>query len=286
MEKIGAFTDRTTDTGEWRPGNPATGQTATPMLSEYFNMLQRELVNVVESGGEALDRTDDGQMLAALRAMGVGTGQFQDWIALRTYRTGEVVRGSDGHFYEFYDRDLAGIVSGVDPVDSSSRPRVWMRWDGVRPGSVIEWRSVNVPEGYIENNGSTISRSAYRRIFDAVGTVYGAGDGSTTFQLPDDRGEFKRGLDQGRGRDPRRSLGAHQSDSIRNHEHGMPTSSGRIMARDGVGEWVIADGDYSKAEAKNDQPVNNETATTGGVKGGWDHETRPYNVAVIYLTKI
>lgn len=62
MEKVGAFTDRATDNGEWRPGNPASGQQATPMLAVYFNMLQRELVNLVIGAGLALNKSDDSQL--------------------------------------------------------------------------------------------------------------------------------------------------------------------------------------------------------------------------------
>lgn len=69
MEKVGAYTDRATELGEWRSGNPASGQQATPMLSAYFNMLQRELVAVVESAGVELDKEDDGQLLQAINAL-------------------------------------------------------------------------------------------------------------------------------------------------------------------------------------------------------------------------
>lgn len=67
MEKVGAYTDRATEVGEWRPGNPGLGQQATPMLAAYFNMLQRELVGVVQAAGLELDPEDDGQLLRAIR---------------------------------------------------------------------------------------------------------------------------------------------------------------------------------------------------------------------------
>lgn len=67
MEKVGAYTDRATEIGEWRPGNPGLGQQATPMLAAYFNMLQRELVGVVQAAGLELDPEDDGQLLRAIR---------------------------------------------------------------------------------------------------------------------------------------------------------------------------------------------------------------------------
>ena len=81
MEKVGAFTDRTTEGGEWRSGNPASGQQATPMLSAYFNMLQRELVSVVESAGIELDKEDDGQLLQAIRRLRGGAAtNFGQWL--------------------------------------------------------------------------------------------------------------------------------------------------------------------------------------------------------------
>ena len=69
MEKVGAFTDRATDNGEWRPGNPASGQQATPMLAAYFNMLQRELVGLVQGAGISLNANDDSQVLKAVKAL-------------------------------------------------------------------------------------------------------------------------------------------------------------------------------------------------------------------------
>jgi len=66
VEKVGAFTDRVTAEGEWRSGNPATNEQATPLLSPYFNMLQRELLQVLEIAGIAPDEEDDGQIAAAI----------------------------------------------------------------------------------------------------------------------------------------------------------------------------------------------------------------------------
>lgn len=59
----------------------------------------------------------------------------------------------------------------------------------------------NIPGGYLLSNGAAISRTAYAHLFAAIGTTYGSGDGSTTFNLPDLRGEFLRGLDNSRGVD-------------------------------------------------------------------------------------
>lgn len=69
MEKVGAYTDRATENGEWRSGNPATGLPATPMLAAYFNMLQRELIALVEGSGLALDKENEGQVLESIQTL-------------------------------------------------------------------------------------------------------------------------------------------------------------------------------------------------------------------------
>lgn len=67
MEKVGAYTERATAEGEWRPGNPSTGQQATPMLADWFNMLQRELLQVLADSGLTPDINDDGQLAQAIQ---------------------------------------------------------------------------------------------------------------------------------------------------------------------------------------------------------------------------
>jgi len=80
----------------------------------------------------------------------------------------------------------------------------------VPPGTVI-WRAVNnIPNGYLECNGAELSRTTYSDLFGEIGTVFGSGDGSTTFNLPDLRGEFVRGFDNGRGVDSGRDFGSWQ----------------------------------------------------------------------------
>lgn len=69
MEKISAFTDRVTEAGEWRPGNPATGQQATPMLADHFNMVQRELLGVLVAAGIEPAVNDDNQLAKSIWAM-------------------------------------------------------------------------------------------------------------------------------------------------------------------------------------------------------------------------
>ncbi|MDF9433020.1 phage tail protein [Chromohalobacter israelensis] len=244
--------------------------------------------------GQSANRAAKPSGVAAMikQSLAAGKYQFAAYNANRTYTTGEVALGSDGVFYEFYDRDLNGEVQGVDPTDSANRPHIWMKWDGVRPGQTVKWRSETLPEGYIVNDGDDYSRSDYRRIFAAFGTTYGAGDGSTTFGVPDDRDEFHRGWDFGASG---RSLNEHQSDTFKNHFHYMPTVNGGpsesdidAAFNDNVA-WdnnIITDGSLlNNSSIQTNTRLRTYRAGTDqpGLTG---NETRPRNNAVIYLTKI
>lgn len=69
MEKIGAYTDRVTPEGEWRPGDPAANVRATPLLAEYFNMLQRELINILADADIDPDVEVEDQLKQAINAI-------------------------------------------------------------------------------------------------------------------------------------------------------------------------------------------------------------------------
>lgn len=89
----------------------------------------------------------------------------------------------------------------------------------VPAGMVMHFAGAAAPSGWLVCDGSAVSRAYYADLFSAIGTVYGAGDGSTTFNLPDLRGEFLRGLDSGRGVDAARALGSAQGEAYKSHTH-------------------------------------------------------------------
>lgn len=87
---------------------------------------------------------------------------------------------------------------------------------GANPGSP--------PSGWLYCRGQQVSRSgATANLWNAIGTTYGAGNGSSTFNLPDLRGEFLRGLDSGRGVVTGRAMGSRQVDAFRSHNHARGT---------------------------------------------------------------
>ena len=89
----------------------------------------------------------------------------------------------------------------------------------VPAGMVMHFAGADAPSGWLACDGSAVARADYADLFSAIGTVHGAGDGSTTFNLPDLRGEFLRGLDSGRGVDADRALGSAQGEAYKSHTH-------------------------------------------------------------------
>ena len=57
--------------------------------------------------------------------------------------------------------------------------------EGIPTATIVPWSSSSVPSGFLECNGQTVSRSTYSALFAIIGTTYGAGDGATTFLVPD-----------------------------------------------------------------------------------------------------
>ncbi len=99
-------------------------------------------------------------------------------------------------------------------------------------GAEMTWATATVPTGWLEENGAAISRSTYSALFAVLGTTFGVGDGSSTFNLPDARGEFIRGWAHGSANDPDRAartnrgdgttgdvVGSKQLDQTQGHRH-------------------------------------------------------------------
>jgi microcystin-dependent protein len=81
-------------------------------------------------------------------------------------------------------------------------------------GKISMFARSTAPSGYLKCNGAAISRTTYEALFSAIGTTFGAGDGSTTFNIPDLRGEFIRGWDDARGVDAGRAFGSYQDSQL------------------------------------------------------------------------
>ena len=112
--------------------------------------------------------------------------------------------------------DFASVNDKAVAVDSAKLGGLAADKYALPTGTIVASARATTPDGFLLCNGAAISRSAYTDLFSAIGTAYGAGDGSNTFNIPDLRGEFIRGADNGRGVDAGRQIGSTQSDAMRN----------------------------------------------------------------------
>ena len=172
---------------------------------------------------------------------------------------------------KYVDDEVAGIPAATDLTPA---------------GTVIYTARSTAPTGYLKANGAAVSRTTYATLFSAIGTTYGGGDGSTTFNLPDLRGEFVRGLDDGRGVDTSRTLGSSQGDATALPSNAFTTSNpgNHSHSYSGGDRQNVGSGGAS-------QPVSQGGNTTGAAGahthtiGGGDAETRPRNIALLACIK-
>lgn len=137
------------------------------------------------------------------------------------------------------------------------------------PVGFVGWSaSSTAPTNWLECDGSAISRTGYSELFDTIGTVFGAGDGSTTFELPDLRGVFIRGHDNTRGLDSGRLFGTYQQDEFKLHTHGVRKY---YVSYQSSGPVLVPTSETARP-----------TDTTGASGGD---ETRPKNVALLPIIK-
>lgn len=156
----------------------------------------------------------------------------------------------------------------------------------VPPGTVIHYAARTPPTGYLKANGAAVSRTTYSALFAAIGTTFGVGNGTSTFNLPDLRGEFIRGWDDGRGVDASRTFGNDQADQIRSHRHDLKSPSGnQYYVLNDLNTTPPAE-DVAAGAFRADGPDNGGdarwypyTSYTGG------SETRPRNVALLACIK-
>lgn len=166
------------------------------------------------------------------------------------------------------EADLTQVYTAVATLVNANRVSV---------GHVAFFAANAAPANYLKANGALISRTtyaglwAYAQASSNIAASDGAwqkgqfspGDGSTTFRIPDLRGEFLRGWDDSLGQDPGRVLGTQQSDELKSHTHSIGIdltlgSANSVKSSDGV--------NFGGAEV---------TTATGGA------ETRPRNIALL-----
>ena len=188
----------------------------------------------------------------------------------------------------YVDAQVAGIPAATDLTPA---------------GTIIYSARSTAPTGYLHANGAAISRTTFATLFAAIGTTYGAGNGSTTFNVPDLRGEFLRGLDSGKGIDSGRTLGSVQNGQNASHSHSVSgtTSTASLTGSFRPGNHQAANlatgvfsdggnvGGLEGHDANNGRQINfnanhnhsfSATTSTSGAA-----EARPRNVALLPCIK-
>ena len=122
-------------------------------------------------------------------------------------------------------RAFNGALAGGFPVALQSELANYAPINVIPAGATMFTAASTAPEGWIKANGALVSRTAYAALFAAIGTTYGAGNGTTTFQLPDMRGVVPRGLDELKGYDTGRTLGSYQADQFETHTHSASSAT-------------------------------------------------------------
>ena len=241
-------------------GNGTT-ELGTILPAWWLNQVQAEILAVLGGAEIEPNKADTAQLKAAIKAMidngldgAVKTEGNQNingdktFTGLATLKKGAIVADSEGDF-----NANQWLQIGSNNVNSyfynkrsgkylSMRNDGELRYDGKRlldasdllgmvpSGAVLYFAGRTAPAGWLKANGAAVSRTAYAALFAAIGTTYGAGDGRSTFNLPDLRGEFLRGWDDGRGVDAGRVFGSAQAHALQSHQHGL------AMAADWAGD--------------------------------------------------
>ncbi|WP_294240878.1 tail fiber protein [uncultured Chryseobacterium sp.] len=202
---------------------------------------------------------------ASNNRVGIGTATPSVRLEINNGSTAGAIKITDGT--QAVNKVLTSDANGIGSWQYAIMP----------PGAIIYMATSTVPNGYLECNGAAVSRTTYPELFNLIGTTYGSGDGSTTFNLPDLRGEFVRGWDHGRGLDSGRSLGSLQNHMLQFHEHDIPTPTGGT----GSGRAMITDDNGVNQGGNNTLVAGRYYTYNTGPSGNYGPETRPRNVALM-----
>lgn len=131
-------------------------------------------------------------------------------------------------------------------------------------GAILPFAMNSAPTGWLVANGQLVNRITYSALFLAIGTLYGVGDNSTTFALPDLQGHFVRGFGTSAGSS---AFGAKQTDMVGPHTHA---------------------GEYFQDVTSGNITISTTTGTTHqrlAIPNSTGTETRPKNIAMLYCIK-
>lgn len=233
---------------------------------------------VIDNASGATVRADINSALSAIQTLNSGTSAPSSTAAGMLW-----LDTAGGVPYALKVRDAGNnhwltLASVTDP---GSDGNIELPQVGAFTGMIGAFANNSVPSGWLACDGSAISRSTYASLFGVIGTTWGAGDGSSTFALPDLEGAFLRGTgshgtsNMADGNDfAGPSVGSFENDSFQGHAHLVNSLNGGSA---GGGNPNVKDGGTTATTEAN------QTTTFGTPRTG--DETRPFNAGVKYCIK-
>lgn len=159
-------------------------------------------------------------------------------------------------------------------------------------GDVVMYGGSAIPENYLSCDGSAISRTNYKLLFSTLGTTFGSGDGSTTFNIPDFRGVFPKGAgttSRAAGKDANGNfyagtLGTYSTDKMQGHYHNLDNVvyQRSIYDATGAGNGLTSVSAGSTIYADNVTAPTND-GTNGAPRTGMT--TEPQSLGITFIIK-
>ncbi|RLC18918.1 MAG: hypothetical protein DRI24_01750 [Deltaproteobacteria bacterium] len=199
----------------------------------------------------------------------------------------------------------SAAIQTLTGMTGADQGRVWFR---TRDGSVWgNWfipndlsmtaavQSFAVPPNNVGSiwllcDGQAVSRDDYADLFLLLDVIYGNGDGTTTFNIPNYQGQFLRGQDQGAGVDPDAGTRTDRGDGVTGDEVGTKQEGGNLSHDHGITDpgHTHSNGNKDGSSVRNSgtdrwSRANVGTSVTGiSIKARGGNEARPTNVNVLY----
>ena len=247
------------------------------LQDEKANFLYRQLADVVAAAGKQYTETAAASLLL-------------DSIQ-------KIIRDSAASDKQAGVMKVLNVLDSTDTLSALSAAQgntlndaIWAlnnRSDFCPSGQIGLFAMDYAPTGWLKANGAAVSRTAYAKLFAAIGTRFGAGDGYSTFNLPDLRGEFPRFWDDGRGLDSGRGLGTQQMDAFQGHNRDLRRSQNNSYIHGWVGVSAGAEHYVPDAQGSGDVWITRDYLTDS--RYGTPRvaaETRPRNIALLACIKI
>lgn len=181
-------------------GDPARGIPATLMGAAWFYLMDRVRTSVIEGSGCQLEEVPtETEFLEALQSWGWGKKGTLPGELLKTAAINTNLLADGSVTLAKMAKELiatsaqAADKSNAKTIVTPARMHEVINLYLMPAGTIVSYAGASVPSGWLLCNGANVSRTTYANLFRAIGTKWGAGDGSTTFALPDSDGRVLQG---------------------------------------------------------------------------------------------